>query len=99
MSEEAIHVGTFRFDYAGITLQTGDTITLDIFGRDDGTPGRTTSVAIRESGGSQTQLINPDFTSPLGSFQTTFGITAIPEPSSVGMLLFTAGCLFPRRRR
>ncbi len=82
-------VGTLTFDYSGLGMQPGDTVTLDIFGRDDGSATRTTSIAVRASGESVTMLVNPEFSSPNGSEKSVFRITAIPEPGSVAFLAAT----------
>ncbi|QEG00944.1 hypothetical protein Mal15_50200 [Stieleria maiorica] len=94
-------VGTLTFDFGGLGLQPGDTITLDILGRDDGTATRTTSIAIRASGASETTLVNPAFSSPNGSEKSVFTIaTAIPEPGPIVFLATTLlGAVVCRRSR
>lgn len=92
-------IGTITFDYSGLGLKVGDSITLNIFGANDGSATRTTSVAIRPSGSAVTILQNPDFSSPAGSEQITFTIpTAIPEPSSVLLLCIVSVAFFTGRR-
>jgi hypothetical protein len=92
-------IGTITFDYSGIGLQVGDSITLDLLGVDDGTGIQTTSVAIRPAGSLLTTLVNPDFTSSAGSERNTFTIpTAIPEPGLSAFLSFTFAMFFAGRR-
>ena len=91
-------IGTLTFDYSSFGLQEGDTITLDILGRNDGSQTRTTSVAIRPSGSALTTLVDPDFSTPAGSEQSLFTITAIPEPGA-GMFLAALGVAICARRR
>ena len=92
-------VGTITFDYNGMGLQGGDSITLNIFGRDDGSATRTTSVAIRPAGSSETTFVNPDFSSPAGSERSTFTVpTAIPEPGLSAFLSFAFATVFVGRR-
>lgn len=91
--------GTFTFDYQGLGLQIGDTITLDLLGRDDGTSTRTTSIAVRPSGTTTTLLIDPDFSSLPNAFRSSFTLTtAIPEPSGLAVLVFAAVGLVSWRR-
>ena len=94
-------VGTLTFDYGGLGLQTGDSVTLDIRGRNDGTATRTTSIAIRPLGTSMTMLVNPEFSSPAGTERSTFTIvTAIPEPSlATALSLVCIGAVMRRRPR
>ncbi|QDV41581.1 hypothetical protein Enr13x_14240 [Stieleria neptunia] len=97
---DPFEIGTLTFDYSGLGLQPGDTITLDIFGVPDGSSTRTTSIAIRPSGAQQTMLVNPVYTSPLGSEQSRFTIpTAIPEPGSAAFLMATLLGVYVRRCR
>lgn len=91
-------IGTLTFDYSSFGLQEGDTIRLDILGRNDGSQTRTTSVAIRPSGSALTTLVDPDFSTPAGSEQSLFTITAIPEPGA-GMFLAALGVAVCARRR
>ncbi|MCS7469614.1 hypothetical protein NZK35_23435 [Stieleria sp. ICT_E10.1] len=99
-STDAFEIGTLTFDYSGLGLQPGDTITLDIFGGNDGSSTRTTSVAIRPSGAQQTMLVDPLFSSPLGSERSVFTIpTAIPEPSATLFLSLTLLGVCVRRSR
>lgn len=99
-STEAFEIGTLTFDYSGLDLQPGDTITLDIFGGNDGSSTRTTSVAIRSSDTQETIYVNPVFSSSLGSEQSVFAIpTAIPEPGSTVFLISTLLGVCVRRSR
>ncbi|MDV6031807.1 MAG: hypothetical protein F9B45_17290 [Phycisphaera sp. RhM] len=99
-STDAFEIGTLTFDYSGLGLQPGDTISLDIFGGSDGSSTRTTSVAIRPSGTSLTTLVNPAFTSASGSERSAFTIpTAIPEPSAALFLSLTLLGVGMRRSR
>ena len=92
-------VGTFTFDYSGLGLKEGDTITLDLSGREDGTPTRTTSIAIRAQSTSTTVLCDPDFSSSFGSERSIFRIpTAIPEPNAATILALLSLGIFTRRR-
>lgn len=92
-------IGTLTFDYGGLGLQVGDSISLNILGTNDGSATRTTSVGIRASGASDLALVNPDFSSPAGSQLTTFTITtAIPEPGSAVILSLACIGVIARRR-
>jgi len=93
-------VGILTFDYSGLGLQIGDSITLNVFGQNDGTTTRTTSVAIRPSGSTMTTLVNPEFTSEAGSEQSTFTLsTTVPEPGGVIMLAAGVLAIVTRRRK
>ena len=85
--EVPFRVGTLRFRVAGIALRSGETVRLDISGRDDGSSSRTTSVAIRGTDGI-TRLVDPQFNSPLGSAVAQYPpVVAIPEPATVCLLV------------
>ncbi|MEL6104977.1 MAG: hypothetical protein AAFU85_03020 [Planctomycetota bacterium] len=94
-------VGTLTFDYSNLGLQTGETITLDIVGVSDGSATLTTSVAVRDNPSGVTELLNPNFSTALGSGQIAFTVSAIPEPSGAVMCLmaFSLGLAGRRRRR
>ena len=91
-------VGTFTFDYGGLGLQLGDSVTLDIFGRDDGSATRTTALAVRPPGSAMTIQINPDFATPPGSARSVFTITVIPERGSPIVLAMICVLVGTRRR-
>jgi hypothetical protein len=95
------HVGTFRVDYAGLGLQPGQTITLNVSGRDDASGSRTTSVAVAEAAGEPVRLIDPLFSSPRGTDTSVYSVpTAIPEPSAATWLALIAWInIFLRRKR
>ncbi len=92
-------VGTFRFDYDGIVLQPGETIRLDVSGRDEGADSRTTSMAVRGAD-QMTRLVDLQFTSPLGSAVAEFPRpTVIPEPPLAVWLAAVVGAAVCGRRR
>ncbi|MEO1525857.1 MAG: hypothetical protein AAFX06_10495 [Planctomycetota bacterium] len=93
-------IGTFTFDYSNLGLQEGDSITLDIVGVSDGTSTLTTSVAVRDNPSGATELINPDFSTPSGSGQVNFIVTAIPEPGpTMAIFLIAVASTLQRRRQ
>lgn len=97
-----IRVGQLRFDFAGLGLQSGDSITLDIVGTNDGSGVLTTAVAVREPGAFLTTLENPDFGTASGPGQVTFSITAVPEANGVlalALLFFTKRVGRRKKRR
>ncbi len=96
---DPFRIGTFRFDYAGIVLQPGETIRLDIAGRDDGTPSQTTSIAVRGTD-QVTRLFDLPFESPFGSSVAEFSDpTVIPEPGVAVWLTVVLGVAWCGRRR
>ncbi|MCC9600530.1 hypothetical protein LOC67_08150 [Stieleria sp. JC731] len=94
---DAFRVGTFTFDYGDLRLQSGDLVKLDIRGTDDDTGVRTTAVGIRSAGISK--LHDLSYTDPAGDFQSTFVVSAIPEPRGVAFIAITALGMVLRRRK
>lgn len=92
-------IGTFTFDYSNLGLHPGETITLDIVGVSDGSATLTTSVAVRDNPSGATELLNPNFSTGLGSGQVAFTVSAIPEPTGAMMCLMTTFALGLARRR
>jgi hypothetical protein len=92
-------VGTLTFDFSGLGLQVGDSITLNIAGQDDDSQTRTTSIAIRPSGSSMTILLNPEFPTNGETERSTFTlVTAVPEPGVACLLTFAIVSMLMRRR-
>lgn len=96
---DPFRVGTFRFDYGGIVLAPGETIRLDISGRDDGTQSQTTSIAVRGTD-QVTRLFDLPFTSSFGTSVAEFpDTTVIPEPGVGIWLAAVFGAVWFGRRR
>lgn len=91
---EPFLIGTFGFNYQGISVGPEHVVRLDVTGRDDGTSSRTSSIGMR-SGGGDTAHVDLEFTSAFGAGHVTYpAITVIPEPSGVAVLaLLVAGML------
>lgn len=89
-------VSTFVFDYSGLGLQVGDSVTLDLSGRPDGSDTLTSAIGINSAETGQTENLDLTFTTNDGvsSSQTTFTIaTAIPEPASTLVLALAGACI------
>lgn len=102
----AFQFGTLTFDYSGLTINVGDTFTLDITGDLESSGLFTTDAVVSDPGlPFGTEAINFAFDAGLGpSIQTyTFGSSqkpVIPEPGS-GVIFLGLACLslVSRRRR
>ena len=95
---DPILIGTFSFDYSGLGFDTGDTVTLDVVGVDDGSGTYTTNLAARASGDLISEVVNPNFATPTGPSFRTLTIGAVPEPGSGILVLFATGVFVTLRR-
>ncbi|WP_197454539.1 hypothetical protein Pla52nx_001246 [Stieleria varia] len=95
LNGDPITIGTFTFNYQPLGLMEGDTVTLDVFGFDDGSGSRTTSVAFRNPADLLPRLVNPVFAPQ----SRTIVVSAVPEPFGILFLSAVSLPLIACRRR
>ena len=92
---EPVKVGTFTMNYVSLAALPGDDVTLDVIGVDDGSPTKTTSLAMVAPGASVPSFVDPVFEPGA----RTVTVVAVPEPSVIAVVAVACAALLCRRRR